>query len=303
MKRCFAALPSLALLVCLAPAQDEPKLLEPVNLPFNTDKDEDDPHVSSNNLTFFYVTNANKKLEIMSSTRKTAKDPWPAGQLLASIKSKDADFRSPFLTADGKFPQRFYYSSNQDPLTKGAKGDNYDIYFLVKIDAKAEFGSYNAVVTIGTEMDEMHPWLTPDARTLYFSRRSAEGRWYNRKKVWRVFVTTRADSGGVRGFGVPRMVDLPPNFHHATLTPDGGTMYLQGPLEGGRWGLFVSTRTARGWASPEPLTLLNSPDAPTGDRSPNLSRDGGLLYFASDRPGGKGGLDLWAIPTAQLHRK
>src|SRR5262245_25995194 len=101
MKRCFAVLPSLALLVCLAPAQDEPKLLEPVNLPFNTDKDEDDPHIASNNLTFFYVTNANKKLEIMSSTRKTAKDPWPVGQLLANIKSKDADFRSPFLTADG----------------------------------------------------------------------------------------------------------------------------------------------------------------------------------------------------------
>jgi hypothetical protein len=298
MKRCFAALLGFTSLVWLAPAQDEPKLLEPVNLPFNTDKDEDDPHVSSNNLTFFYVTNANKKLEIMSSTRKTAKDPWPAGQLLASIKSKDADFRSPFLTADGKFPQRFYYSSNQDPLTKGAKGDNYDVYFLVKIDAKAEFGSYNAVVTIGTEMDEMHPWLTPDEKQIYFSRKTEGG--------WRQFVASKPPDGGQ--FGKPIQLKLPLGLHHATLTPDGKTMYLQGPVEsqgkGRRWGLFVSTSMGKEtWSKPEPLVSLNHPMAVRGDMSPSLSRDGTVLYFASDRPGGKGGLDIWMIPTAQLKTK
>ena len=31
-----------------------------------------------------------------------------------------------------------------------------------------------------------------------------------------------------------------------------------------------------------------------------LSEDGKTLYFASDRPGGKGGLDIWSIPTAEL---
>jgi Tol biopolymer transport system component len=34
--------------------------------------------------------------------------------------------------------------------------------------------------------------------------------------------------------------------------------------------------------------------------TPCLSPDGSKLYFSSDRPGGKGGLDLWMIPTAQL---
>lgn len=295
MNRSFAGCVVLGVLIVSAPAQDEPKLLEPVNLSFNTDKDEDDPHVSSNNLTFFYVTNANKRLEIMSSTRKTVKDAFPAGQLLTNLKSMGADFRSPFLTADGKFPQRFYYSSNQDPLTKGAKGDNYDIYFLVKIDAKAEFGSYNAVVTIGTEADEMHPWLTADERQIYFSRKTEGG--------WRQFVATRPPDGGQ--FGQPVQLKLPLGYHHATLTPDGKTMYLQGPVESKgkdkRWGLFVSTSTGKdAWSRPELLVGLNHPMGARGDLSPSLSRDGATLYFASDRPGGKGGLDIWMIPTAQL---
>ena len=50
-------------------------------------------------------------------------------------------------------------------------------------------------------------------------------------------------------------------------------------------------------ACPNPI---NSSDAPTGDVSPALSRDGNLLYFASDRPGGKGKLDLWVIQTIKL---
>ena len=52
-----------------------------------------------------------------------------------------------------------------------------------------------------------------------------------------------------------------------------------------------------------PLEAVNDPEGKTGDRSPNLSRDGRLLYFASDRPGGKGGLDVWAVQTATLAKK
>src|SRR5262249_21715639 len=105
--------------------------------------------------------------------------------------------------------------------------------------------------------------------------------------------------------GDAKPVGFPVGFHHATVSANGLTMYLQGPLEKGRWGLFRSTRAKVGaeWSKPEPLTALNSPEAPRGDLSPCLSADGSRLYFASDGPGGKGGLDLGMVPTAQLAPK
>ena len=100
---------------------------------------------------------------------------------------------------------------------------------------------------------------------------------------------------------------LPLGYHHATLTPDGKTMYLQGPVESKtkspRWGLFVSaSKDGKTWSRPESLESLNQDISAMGDMSPSLSRDGTMLYFASDRPGGKGGLDIWAIPTGQLKK-
>src|SRR5262249_38448955 len=170
------------------------------------------------------------------------------------------------------------------------------IYVAVRQFAGKDFTLPTPILPIATKDDKMHPWLAAGGKQLYFSRKTKDG--------WRVFVTSRTQTTGTAGFGEPKEVDLPADFHHATLTPDGKTMYLQGPLEKGRWGLFRSTATGKeGWSKPEPLDDLNNEEGPTGDRSPSLSRDGSLLYFASDRPGGKGGLDLWYAPTAQLTKK
>ena len=194
---------------------------------------------------------------------------------------------SVFATPDNQSPQFLFFSE------KKSKG--YTLYGAPRPYEGKPFSSPRVMGIEDTKGDEMHPWMTADGKQLYFSRKTPDG--------WRVFVTKRADNSGVRGFGKPEAVDLPINFHHATLTPDGKTMYLQGPLEKGRWGLFVSRNSKDAWSKPEPLELLNNAEGPTGDRSPNLSRDGTMLYFASDRPGGKGGLDIWVIPTVQLKGK
>jgi Tol biopolymer transport system component len=276
-----------------APPAEEPKELKPVSLTVNTAADEDDPQLAPNGLVLYYCSNAKKKWDIMVARRAGVNQKWGAGDILDETTIRtEVDDRPGFLTgknADGY--EYFYFATMKNNDLK-----NYDIYVTSRSSPQKPFMEAAALNTLDTEADELHPWLTSDGRGLYFSRNTKEG--------WRVFYVTRKQALGGQGFGEAKMIEtLPPDFHHATLTPDGKTMYLQGPLQKGRTGLFVSTWTKEGWGKPEPLDLLNNPEAPTGDRSPSLSRDGSLLYFASDRPGGKGGLDLYVIPTAQLGAK
>jgi Tol biopolymer transport system component len=202
------------------------------------------------------------------------------------------DCRSIFVTPEGRYPQRLYFGTNFDPEKKDFIGDNFDLYFLIKQDRRAEFTTLTPL-HFSTARDELHPWLTPDGKHIYFSRKDPDG--------WHVYLSAQPPGGGQ--WGKPVRVDLPVNFYHPTLSPDGTEMYLQGPLEKERVGLYRSIHAPTGWSKPEPLTTLNSPEAPKGDRSPCLSRDGSRLYFASDRPGGKGGWDLWVIPTYVLKKK
>jgi hypothetical protein len=296
-----ATAPAAALLIALtalflpAAADDDPKPLKPVNLDCNTKADEDDPHISTNNLTLYYTTNAKKKLDLMASKRSSTSAKWPAGKSIQDVFGyyvrTPADDRSVFVTPDGSYPQYLFYATKLDE-----KGDNFDLYVTYRDGPTKDFAPPEAMTVLDTPADEVAPWLTKDGKTLYFSRKTKDG--------WRVFTATRKKATGAQGFEDPVLVDeLPPDFCHATVTPDGATMYLQGPLDKGRTGLFVSTKSEKTWGKPEALDRLNDPSGPTGDRSPCLSRDGATLYFASDRDGGKGGLDLYAMPVVDLKKK
>jgi hypothetical protein len=294
MFRLFATLllPALLPLPLIPGHQDEKKTIKVINLEkLNTAKDEDDPHVSSSGLTLLYSSNAAKKFDLCITRRADLGRPWTAGKPVGDYVQTEADDRSAFLTKDGVFPQFLYFATKKDKKTK-----NFDIFVAVKQDRAAAFSAPTPINTISTEADELHPWLTADGKELYFSRKTADG--------WRVCVATRKEATGAAGFGEPKLIaELPAGFHHATLAPNKLTMYLQGPLDKKRWGLFRSVHQAKGWTTPEPLDELNDPEGPTGDRSPCLSRDGVWLYFASDRPGGKGGLDLYMVRTSELKKR
>ncbi len=270
----------------------EPVLLKPINLDkLNTAQDEDDPHISANGLRLYYSSKGKDKYDILVATRRSMSQTWTRGQLVNGFIQTEADDRGVFVTPEGRYPQFFFYATKKDRLEDA----NFDLYMAVKQSPRADFTAPTPINAVCTAADEMDPWLTADGRQLYFSRKTPEG--------WRVFVSSRGPRRGAAAFGTPKPLDLPPGFHHATLTPDGRTMYLQGPLAKDRWGLFRARRSGNGWTKPEPLTALNHPDGRIGDRAPCLSRDGRTLYFASDRPGGKGGMDLWMISVASLDAK
>src|SRR5262249_15139549 len=135
------------------------------------------------------------------------------------------------------------------------------------------------------------PCLSAGGKEFYFSRKTGQG--------WKLFVAAGPVPGPI---GNAKEVGFGPNFHRAALMPSGLVMYLQGPVEGDRIGIFRSKRSKVGaaWSEPEEVTAINSTEGKRGDMQPAVSADGARLYFVSDRPGGKGGLDIWMIPIASM---
>jgi hypothetical protein len=284
-----AASVTFLVLVNLVVAGPQAKTVRPTPLEVNTKDDEDDPHVVGDRL--FYSSNAGGKYSILLSTRRSPLDVWSKGKPVDGAGT-DVDDRGAFLLAQRDGFQYLFFSTQRDKESK-----NYDIYVVQRYDARKPFSALTPVQAVDSDQDEMHPWLSADGKQMYFSRKK-DGHW-------RVFVITRPMGVGPQFTGAAQEIkELPDDFHHATVSYDGKTMYLQGPVGNGRWGLFRSTFAGGKWSEPEALSMLNDPNGSTGDRSPALSRDpqSSTLYFASDRPGGKGGLDLYSVPVSSLRK-
>ena len=81
------------------------------------------------------------------------------------------------------------------------------------------------------------------------------------------------------------------------LSPDGSTMYLTQCTADPSYPRYAQIVTAQrsdaSWGKTTPLVITN--DTLSSYAHPAISPDGEWLYFVSDMPGGKGGLDIWRI--------
>jgi hypothetical protein len=268
-----------ALVVWQVPAgNDAIKVLNLERL--NTTADESDPFPAADGLTLLYASNQTGDWNILAARRGAATQAWPAGKPYPALANKGFDERSPFIHRT-----TLYYAKNEVPDEKLASLKNFDLFQRPAMLAPVP------LLGISDKTDELNPWITPGGKEFYFSRKTDEG--------WVQMIAHGPVPGPI---GDAKLVGFPPNFHNASLSSNGLTMYLQGPLEDGRTGIFRSKRTRPGaeWSQPEPVRALNASEGKQGSLAPRLTADGYRLYFASDRPGGKGGLDLWTVLVSQL---
>ena len=104
----------------------------------------------------------------------------------------------------------------------------------------------------------------------------------------------------------PEVVDGGLNTEHdegaAAFSPDGSTMYLARAVRQD-WPttveIYTSTRSEAKWAAPQKFEI--TADTLSNYTDPFVSPDGNWLYFASDMPGGQGGIDIWRINLKDKH--
>ena len=78
---------------------------------------------------------------------------------------------------------------------------------------------------------------------------------------------------------------------HPSISSDGRTLFFAREDSIGGFDIWESTLTDTGWS--EAVRLPETVNSPYAEGSPFIHADGVTLYFASNRPGGYGGFDLY----------
>ena len=159
------------------------------------------------------------------------------------------------------------------------------------------------VSNISTSADEYLGTLSPDGQLFYFTRRKyvSDGNPFGEGRVLKEFFSCSEKKGGQ--FGEGDMLQAPFNNAEGEGSPTINltndllifTQRHTVKLPGGtypNYDLYYSEFDGYSWSEPKPLPgKINRNDS--WESQPSLSSDGRLLFFASDRPGGYGGSDIW----------
>lgn len=149
---------------------------------------------------------------------------------------------------------------------------------------------------VNTEYPEYTPLIPKDSSFLVFTARRPETKGGKRDvKDDQYFedIYTAKPSGGK--FGGSTAININDKFHDAAadISSDGKTLYLYRDSPKTKGDIYVSKfdDAKKMWG--KPLKLNANINTKYNETAVCLSDDGKTLYFASDRPGGKGGLDLY----------
>ncbi len=221
---------------------------------------------------------------------------WQPPEILSEVLATEGDEYEPALSPDGLTLM----------FVRGRPGENADLYQSVR--TTDGWSEPEPVAGLNTENDELGPAFTPDGEGLYFySDRAGTLGGYD---IW--FVAKR-ESGWGEPEALGGAVNSPYNDYGPSMSPDGARLYFASnrpraptqddELESGRWpatvresfqnlpyDIYAADVTERGLGEAAIVETLSSAFS---DGAPEVSPVGDFVYFASNRPGGEGGFDLY----------
>ncbi len=286
-----------------AEAIAHPQPFNPVNLgsAINSEMGEYYPCLTGDDNTLYYTrrlidNTSGQGFQEDFYVAKKVNEKWEASKNLGSpINTPDHNEGAPTISADGR-TMVFVVCEAYGTMDYGNSREGFgscDLFIAYK-EGNSWIKPHNLGELVNSYAWETQPSLSSDGRTLYFIRgfrnKTTE---ITGQDIW---FTTRGDDGKwQQAKKVEGLINTGGQESSVAIHPDGYTLYFSSDGHPGFGGedIFVSYRKGQEWS--KPLNLGYPINSKGDENSLTVAATGEVAYFASDRPGGLGNLDLYSF--------
>ncbi len=168
--------------------------------------------------------------------------------------------------------------------------DNF-ISISKQLRSAVNFKAENLGPVVNSSQNDGLPVLTADGKTMFFTSTRDGGIFLNPSEDF--WYTTMRDSIWQKPVNLGTPVNTPLNEGACSISSDGQMIFLSKQNEADHTGLDLYVSKLNGTIWSEPKDLGANINSRYWDAHPSISNDRKSLYFASNRPGGFRGYDIW----------
>lgn len=292
-----------------AVAIKNPQPFKPVNVGpgINTAEFEYFPALTADGNTFLFTRNIREGEGVTAPRQedfyvsKKSNNVWQTANPITSVNTRGNE-GAPSLSADGEI--MFFASCMEmtgDYGSSDRKGyGSCDIFYAQKIDGKWS-KPRNAGSMINTKNWETQPSFSSDGKTLYFIRGIVAREGIQNPDIYSS--TIGEDGKFSEPVRLSDNINTPLGEESVFIHPDNQSLYFSSEGHPGMGGLdiFVSKKQADGsWG--KAVNLGYPINTSVDDNSCVVDANGKFAYYASEREGGFGGLDIYQFELPESVR-
>ena len=273
----------------------------PINLgpPVNTQDSDGSPHISPDGLSLYFQSGrpgGSGGADLWVSNRVISDDNWGTPVNLGSIVNSSADDWAPSISPNGL---ELFFTSKRS----GGPGGFSDIWLTTRATLEDNWVEPEPLgPNINTSNFEGHPSISSNGLELYFCAWTTNTRpGSGSSDIWFTSRSSLSDP-----WAEPVNLGTPVNSSafegEQDISADGLCLLFSGDRPGGSggWDLWVTTRKTKEDPWSDPINLGPEINSSATDAMADISDDGSVLFFASDRSGEDNVFDIWQVPIIPI---